>query len=111
MLPITTTTIRIERPNIGLDPYEDVVHTIVYDNVPGVVSVAAGSDVRVGGDQQTLLAELHIDPRYDLQRSDRVIDNTTGEMWIVTWVRRRYELGLEYTKAGLTRTEGAADGG
>ena len=111
MLPLTTTTVTIERPAANIDPYEDATTwTTISTGVPGVVSGNAGLDVRVGGDQSTLLAQLHIDNGYDLRKSDRVTDATSGEVWYVTWVRNRYELGLEYTAAGLTRTEGSADG-
>ena len=109
-LPLVTTAVTIERPSTGVDPYDDTTWTVVATGVPGVISGNSGSDVRVGGDQETLNATLHIDNGYDLQKSDRITDESTSEIWYVTWTRRRYELGLEYSTAGLTQTIGAADG-
>lgn len=110
-LPLTTTQVLIERPDPDVDQYSDPVWTEIA-RVDGVVSIASGSGIRVGGDSSTLNSELHINPISGdvLQHHDRVTDLMSGEVWSVDWVRHRYELGLEYTKAGLTRSEGAADG-
>jgi hypothetical protein len=110
MLPMTTTRVLVERVPADIDPYERASSWQEVGRVDGVVSIAAGSDVRVGGDQSTLNAQLHINPDVELRHSDRITDLTTNEVWYVTWVRKRYELGLEYTKAGLTQTLGGADG-
>ena len=110
MLPLTTTSVTIERPTTNQDPYDTSVWNVIASDVPGVVSGNAGLDIRVGGDQSTNLTTLHIDDGHDLQKSDRITDQETAEVWYVTWVRKRYEFGLAYTTGGLTRTIGAADG-
>ena len=106
-LPLTTTTITVQRPSAGVDPYEVDSYQTVVTSHPAVISAPSGSGLTIGGDQQTISAELLADP-VDLRRYDIVTDETTGRVYDVVWVNDRYELGLAHTKAGMTSTEGAA---
>lgn len=109
VLPLVTTRVLVERPDLTADGAVARVYTTVgtYD---GVVSSPSGSDVRLGGDQMTVTATLHLDEDASLARYDRVTDQTNSLTYEIVWVQSRYELGLGYVKAGLTRTEGAASG-
>lgn len=106
-LPLTTTTITVQRPSAGVDPYEVDTYITVASGHPAVISRPSGSGLRVGGDQQTISATLLADP-VDIRRYDRVTDEATGRVYDVVWSNDRYELGLAHTKAGLTFTDGAA---
>lgn len=106
-LPLTTTTVTIQRPRTGVDPYEDQSYITVVSGHPAVISQPSGSGLNIGGIQETISATLLSDP-VDCRRYDIVTDETTGRVYDVTWSNQRYELGLAHTKAGLTFTEGAA---
>lgn len=106
-LPLTTTTVTVQRPSAGVDPYEVDSYQTVVAGWPAVISGPSGSGLTIGGDQQSVSATLLADP-VDIRRYDRVVDDTTGRTYDVVWSNQRYELGLSHTKAGLTYTEGAA---
>jgi len=105
-LPLTTTTVTIERIPDDVDPYETATLTVVGLNVPAVVSGSSGAGLDVGGAQETLSAKLFTEQDVDLKKSDQVTDDTSGEVWRVLWVRERYELGLGHKVAGLEAVEG-----
>lgn len=108
-LPLVTTTLLVERPDLTGDGALPRAYTTVgtYD---GVVSAPSGSDRRVGGDQMTITAVAYLDEGSDVRRYDRITDQTNLQVYEVVWVSTRYELGLGHVKAGLTHTEGAASG-
>lgn len=110
MLPLVTTTVTIERPQTGIDPFEDQSWSVVGSSVPGTISGSSGAGRDAGGAQQTLQAKLFVDEGVDVRKADRITDGTSGEVWRVLWVRKRYELGLGHVVAGLEAVEGAADG-
>lgn len=109
MIPLVTTAVTIERPQTGVDPFEDQSWSTVGASVPGTISGSAGAGRDVGGAQQSLQARLFVDEGVDVRKADRVTDETSGATWRVQWVRVRYELGLGHVVAGLEAVEGAAD--
>ena len=109
-LPLTTTTVTIEDIPPGVDPYDDQTYSVSGSGVPAVISGPSGTDVRIGGDQQTITAILLCENTVPIHPSSRVTDDTTGRVYTVSWVNERYELGLGHIKAGLYEVTGAADG-
>lgn len=105
-LPFTTTAAKIEIPNAGEDPYE-TTWTVLFPDLPGVVSGYSGRGSNNAGDQQVLSATWYSDDLIPFNA--RLTDLATGEVYQVDWVRQRYELGLGHCKAGLTLVTGAAD--
>lgn len=108
-LPLTTTTVTIERLADGVDPYEAEVWSTAYTGVPAVISGSSGVGQNIGGAQQTLNGKLFVDGAINVKKADRVTDGISGEVWMVDWVRQRYELGLGHRVAGLTLVEGAVN--
>lgn len=109
-LPLATTAVTIERPETGIDPFEDQLWSVVDSSVVGTISGSSGSGRDVGGAQQTLSARLFVNEGTDVRKADRVTDEVSGDVWRVLWVRKRYELGLGHIVAGLEAVEDAADG-
>lgn len=110
MLLLTTTTVTIAQPAGGGDPYEAAVLTVVAAGVPANVTSPTGRDARVGGDQELVDALLTIDTTPVLDRTMRVTDDVTGELWDITWCRRRTGLGLDHQVAGLVAVKGGSNG-
>lgn len=111
MVLIETTTVTITRPLTG-DPYEiGSAVTEVATGLSAHISSPSGSEARIGGEREQVTAVLLIDPGVDLARTDRVVDDITGETYDVAWVRTRTGLGLDHVKAGLVAFKGAAVGG
>lgn len=106
---MTTTAVTIQRHANGVDPYEAATWSTVSSGVPAVVSGSSGFGSDIGGQQQVLTAKLFVNEGVDVQKSDRITDETSGEVWIVDWVRVRYELALGHVVAGLTAVEGATN--
>lgn len=107
MIPLSTTTITIERPTSGLDGAELPTYSTVISRVPAHVSSPSGTTTRNNGAQEVTSASLSCGPGVDLRRQDRVIDENTGDVWYVTFVRKRRGLGLDRTTAGLDFARGS----
>lgn len=111
MLPLTTTTVTVTRPDGSGDPYVDPgAAATVGTALPAHISSPSGSDRRVGGDQELVDAVLLLDPSPALTRLDLVHDDGTGEDYNVTWTRQRQGLGLDHQVAGLVAVKGGAGG-
>lgn len=109
-LPLTTTSVTIQRPADGVDPYEDQGLTVVATGVRGVVSGSAGGGIDRGGAQEVLTATLYVEQEADVKHYDIITDETSGQRWRAQWMRERYELGLGHKVVGLEAVAGAADG-
>lgn len=107
MLTLPTTTVTIGRPAPG-DPYEPAATTVVETERPATISAPTGREMAVGGSQEVVDAVLLTTPDVSLTQYDTVTDNGTGEVWQVSWVRRRLGLGLDHTQAGLMAVKGGA---
>lgn len=110
VIPLSTTTVTVERPGVGTDPYETVVLSEVASGVAGHISAPSGSDLHVGGDQENVSAVLLAECCVDVRHPDLVTDDSTGNQYEVVWVRRRIGLGLDHLKIGLRASSGASNG-
>lgn len=108
MIPLATTTVTLRRTGGGADPYEPDDLGFVATGVAAHVDVPAGAELVVGGRQEDVNARLLLGPTPVVVPGDDVDDDTTGECWRVTWVRRRTGLGLDHQVAGLRAVKGAA---
>lgn len=106
MIPLSTTTVTIERPTAGADAFEAVTYAEVAVAVPGHVSSPSGTEARGSGTQEAVSATLALVPGTDVRRQDRVTDDSTGDIWQVEWVRARQGLGLDRVVAGLNAVTG-----
>ena len=109
MLPLATTTITIKRPAGGSgDPYEDDPLDTVDTGVPGHFSTPSGTAREVGGDAVRIdfVWDGAVEPK--IERSDVLVDETTGTTYRVAWATQRRGLGLDHQMAGVVFTEGAA---
>lgn len=128
MIPLATTTVRIERPTAGVDPYDPDVSWTTVATVAAHISGPSGRERSIGGQQTEIDAVLLADI-VDLRHQDRVVDlgipagddlyipsytddygATDVARYEVTWVRQRQGLGLAHTKAGLKVLQGASNG-
>lgn len=110
-LPLTTTTVTIERvTEAANDPTDAPTVSTVAAGVPADIGSPAGTDQVVGGSRELVDAVLLVNPDVDLQRGDSVVDDLTGESWRLAWLRERTGLGLDHLRGGLQRVKGAAGG-
>lgn len=74
--------------------------------VRGVFSSPTGSEVwQAGGGQETVDAVVVCDPA-TIAHTDQLVDDETGDVWEVAWVRKRYGLGLDHMRVGVNRVTG-----
>lgn len=110
MIPLPTTSISVLRVSAadGLrDAYDPrPAATTVTTGVPAHLSAPSAAEDRPGGTRQASTVTLLCDPT-DLQHTDEVLDETTGQRYTVTTVLPRPDLfGLEHVTATLERTTG-----
>lgn len=111
-MPLATTTIRVERPTTGGDPYEiDAAPTVVSRGTAAHIGQPSGTEAQAGGELETITDVLLCEAGIDLQHTDLVVDEATDQRYRVQWVRARRGLGLDHVKAGLVTYQGAAVGG
>lgn len=110
MIPLSTTTVRIDR--VPLSPTRDS-----YDVPPAAATVAtgvrahlsapSGREVLAGGSKEVIDRHLDCDV-VDVLHGDTVTDLTTGTVYTVVWVHKRLGLGLDRCEAGLRVAAGVA---
>lgn len=104
-IPVATTTIRVDQ-GTETEPGEGLSWTSTAFGIRAHIGTPTGNDqLRAGGGRETIDAVLHADS-VSLAHTDRVYDETTGEVWQVVWVQPRQGLGLDHTHAGLRRVTG-----
>lgn len=104
-IPINTTLITVLRTG-EYEPYETPPEpTVVASKVRAHISTSQGTEVVAGGSQSVVTFRMSCDP-VDLTHLDQVRDETTGEMYEVSWVHQRRGLGLDHTQAGLRQVHG-----
>lgn len=109
-LPLALTTIEVQRPadNADLDPTSAPGTPVtVAAGIRAVISSPSGSTQASRGEQEVVEFRLSCDP-VELLHTDRVRDETTGEVYLVTWARPRAGLGLDHVQAGLQQVRGEA---
>jgi hypothetical protein len=99
-------TVSVRRPAGDLDPYERADLEDRFSLV-GTFTSPSDSDRRVGGGAQTIDMVLVAAPTPCLRVGDRIHGD---ECWTVVSVQARTGLGLTHQRAGVRRTEGAANG-
>lgn len=111
MLPLATTTVSVlERPDT-VDPYEDTGDdwTPIHTGVAAHISDPSGTERAIGGQQSEINAVLLADTTA-IAHTHRILDESTGDIYLIEWVRQRQGLALDHTKAGLIVFEGASVG-
>ena len=110
MIPFSTTTLTITRPDETADPYDSpTVATLETGRAAAIVNPSA-TDLRVGGNQETVQMVALVDPDCTVRLGDYATDDQTGDQWRVIWTQQRVGVGLDHVKVGLTRTTGSARG-
>src|SRR5688572_11833781 len=108
MIPIATTTIRIERlpaHDPAIDPLEaEGERSVASAGVRAHISTSRGRESATGT-QEIVFFRLSCDV-VALNRFDVVVDENTSEEYQVEWVRRRRGFGLDHMEAGLRQTSG-----
>jgi hypothetical protein len=111
MLPVTTTSVRVERRNPQADAYEPADPQFVAEHLKATISGPGGSEGLIGGSVEIVDARLHVDALAPaLVKDDVVVDETTGDTWRVVWRRIRIGFGLDHQVAGLVAVRGASLG-
>lgn len=111
-IPLSTTTIAVKRPSVGadVDPWvisDDASDTTVEAGIAAHISAPSGLERAVGGAQESVTFRLLADTT-DLENTDRVLDEGTGDTWEVVWTEQRTGLGMDHTYAEIRKVEGAA---
>lgn len=113
-IPYATTTLRIERqlgPNSTLVDPEETSTSVSWQQIAtGVrahISLPTGSERIVGGTQEQVVFRFQCDLT-DVEHTDRIVDETTGLTYQISWVHPRYVgFGLEHVTGGLQQVRGA----
>lgn len=93
-LPVATTRITISRPGVG-DAMDAPALEEITNGIPAVIGSPSGTETVTNGSSEQVTARLDCDV-CDLRHGDQVTDESTGERWQVSWVRRRIGLGLDH---------------
>lgn len=113
MIPLATTTIRIDRvhPDPDRDYWDDnePSPTAFAEGIRAHIGSPGGTENRGNGSQEIESHRLNCDP-VALNHNDIVIDENTDEEYQVLWVDQREGLGLNHTVAGLLRTRDLSGG-
>ncbi len=108
MIPLSTTTITVYRPDTGADDYStDDGPQVVGSEIRAHLSTPRGNDQIVGGEKQTVDLRLDCDP-FDFKHYDVVKDDTTNKTYRLVWFEQRYGFGLDHVEGGLQLTTGTA---
>ena len=103
MIPIHTTTIRVERSD--QDGTKDVrtplAWTTLTAGVRAVIGTPGGAETVAAGSAEDVTFRLDCDPVGTMRHDDRIVDETTDDIYSVVWVKQRYGLGLDHTVAEL----------
>lgn len=123
MIPIATTTIRVERPLSVSTPAEEDPYGEGYDDEAGgdtndwgksvvvasgvraTIGQPGGSEINAGGSQSVVTHKVNCDP-CDMTYLDVVVDESTGERFDVVWSKSVTGLGLDHVTATLKMTAG-----
>lgn len=131
MIPLATTTIRIERLSViegatygqagrtynadGLLYSASDIDRDAWDELPPPAVVASGirahigrpsgTEDRAGSAQESVTWHLDCDP-VDLRHTDTIIDELTGDRYAVQWAKQRQGLGLDRVEADLLQVQG-----
>lgn len=98
-IPFNTTTITVTRASGG-DALDRGAPATVVSGVRAVVSGPSGSEIVTAGASEIESASLRCDP-CDLRHGDTVTDDSTGDVWRVTYARKRVGMGIDHMTAGL----------
>lgn len=109
-IPISTTTISVLRRSVDpnrdpADAQPDEVATST--GIAAHISSPSGVESEAGGTQTLMAFRLSADP-CDLQHTDRVLDEVTGQIYEVLWSAVFDALELEHVEAGLRQVLGTA---
>lgn len=118
-LPLSTTTVRIERPPaeaLNVDPwgegYDDPPQApegqreVVAEGVRAVIAPSSANGSNRGGQGEAVEFRLTVDPS-DLTYLDVVVDETTGITYLVRWAQPvAGPLDLDHVAAGIYYTKG-----
>ena len=110
MIPINTTTITVLRLVTAedADPADaEGSPSIIAEGVRAVIASPSGHERNINGQQQVVEFALSCDP-CELTNLDRVVDDTTGEIYEVAWVTQKLGLDLDHTRAGLRSVKGVS---
>lgn len=107
---LDTTTIAVTRPSPGsdIDPYvvsDDIAREQIASGIRAHISAPGGREIEAGGSQEVVEWRLYCD-LVDLQRTDRVEDENTGETYEVLFASQRLALGMDHVIAGLKKVSG-----
>lgn len=106
-IPLATTTITV-RAMTESEPGEGRTGEVVATGVRAVIGSPTGRETYApGGGTSRVTDILNADPTPALaDNTCQIIDDTTGVVYEVEWVRQRGGFGLEHTKAGLVQIVG-----
>lgn len=102
---MATTTVTLQDRS-ATEPYEAPTWTTAASGVAAHIGQPSGQERFVGGSQEALDAVLLAEAGTEVEHTQRVVDDITGDTFEVVWVQDRQGLGLDHVKAGLRRTQG-----
>lgn len=107
MIPVATTTVTVETTTEA-EPGDGRTTATAATGVRAVIGSPSGAELAApGGGTSTITHVLNADPTPELtDHTCRVIDEATGDVYEVQWVRHRRGLGLDHTRAGLIEKRG-----
>jgi hypothetical protein len=107
-LPLSTTTVAVERIDGMKDPYENDPAWVVASGMRAVIGSPSGDELRSAGERERVDAVAQLPAQPLVNGRDTIVDEQTGDVWQVVWVRTRLGLGLDHQRAGLRAISGEA---
>lgn len=110
-MPLTTRTVRIDKPTVVDDDPVDVVDTwaTLADGVGAHISGPGGADA--GNSREQVDAVLYVGAETVIDRFCRIVDHGNhDEVFAVGWTERVTGFGLDHWKCGLRRVKGEFGG-
>jgi len=108
-LPLVTTTFTFLRAsNIDGDSEDPLEWETMATGIPGETSYYSGAESVAAGDRERVDCRIFLDTLLDIRHYDRLVDESTGDEWEVSYARKRIGLGLDHLLIGGYQVTGTA---
>lgn len=110
MIPLAVNSYTVQRADMSGDSGDELTFANVATGVRGSSVYYSGTESVMQGDRERVDARIFIDPVYDVRYYDRLVDEITGDVWSISFVRKRVGFGLDHLVCGVYAITGAAKG-
>lgn len=110
MIPLATSSYTVERADMSGDSGDELSFVAVATGVRGTSVYYSGTESVMQGDRERVDGRIMLDTDFQVKYYDRLVDETTGDTWALSFVRKRLGFGLEHLVCGVYEITGSARG-